>query len=238
VPPPINNTDGGKNRQRPRGKPNRSGETGEAEAQDVNEQAPQTIKKKKRRPRNRRPKSTKPWLSSIPAGTVDPISLDPLEELDYPPFALVMEPPYIGIFPGMWPPPDVSNDEDKKVGGIKEEKKEERGREEEILKEQWGEGVVPQTSSTSNGKMTSGSADSQSMQGRQFYLFDGYVLAGYLTRTLQFINPYNRRDLTREELAALDAYMVVHKLGNAGVVQAYGELFFTLHDLLVQYVFV
>ena len=62
VPPPINNTDGGKNRQRPRGKPNRSGETGEAEAQDVNAQAPQTIKKKKRRPRNRRPKSTKPWL--------------------------------------------------------------------------------------------------------------------------------------------------------------------------------
>ena len=47
------------------------------------------------------------------------------------------------------------------------------------------------------------------------------MLAYYLVSTLQFIDPYNRRDLTRGELRALDAYLGTHALGNANVVEAY-----------------
>eukprot|EP00804_Cyclotella_cryptica_P025345 CCRYP_012443-RD/>CCRYP_012443-RD protein AED:0.12 eAED:0.12 QI:268/1/1/1/1/0.66/3/4084/973 len=199
-------------------------------------------KKKKRRNRTRSKRNnpaSKPWLSAIPPGTVDPISLDPLEDLPYPPFALVMDEPYTAVYPGMWPPPPLEESTDEKVEKAssnlvtRKEADVDKDRELSILKEQWGEEVVRSdensTSASSKNRKKPASIDSHaSLQGRQFYLFDGFVLAGYLTRTLQFINPYNRRDLTRAELAALDAYMAVHKLGNAGVVQAYDEKGVTL----------
>ena len=44
------------------------------------------------------------------------------------------------------------------------------------------------------------------------HLFDGRVLACYLLSQLQFIDPLNRRDLTREELVNLDQYLERHDL--------------------------
>eukprot|EP00984_Skeletonema_dohrnii_P027959 scaffold17722_cov72-Skeletonema_dohrnii-CCMP3373.AAC.1 len=64
---------------------------------------------------------------------------------------------------------------------------------------------------------------SANIQGRRFNLFDGRALANYVVSELQFIDPFNRRDLTRPELEALDAYLAVHKLGTAGVVEAYDD---------------
>ena len=184
-------------------------------------------KKKKRRNRNRkRNKASRPWLSAIPPETADPISLDPLEDLPYPPFALVMDEPYTPIYPGMWPPPALETTENN----VKEETDLELDREVNILKAQWGDGVVRKEESDTSSNNVKPSPDC--LHGRQFYLFDGKVLAYYLTETKQFINPYNRRDLTRPELQALDYYMAVHKLGNAGVVQAYGEESFCF-DLFV-----
>lgn len=195
------------------------------QSHDTSTQPSEVNKKKKRRNRNRRRNKmteSRPWLSAIPPGTVDPISLDPLDELAYPPFALVMDEPYTPIYPGMWPPCDMEETDEKKEADKSDAEKD---REVSILKAQWGEGVVPKERAEDAKKngTRSAAADSTSVSCRQFYLFDGYVLAGYLTRTKQFINPYNRRDLTRPELEALDTYMNVHKLGNAGVVQAYGE---------------
>ena len=197
------------------------------------EQTPAAVsdntKKKKRRNRNRkRNKANRPWLSAIPPETADPISLDPLEDLPYPPFALVMDEPYTPIYPGMWPPPALETVGNNAI----EETDADLDREVNILKAQWGEAVVrKEESDTSSNKAK---PPSDSLHGRQFYLFDGKVLAYYLTETKQFINPYNRRDLTRPELEALDYYMAVHKLGNAGVVQAYGEaLFFFGHFVFI-----
>jgi hypothetical protein len=220
-------------RQRKNKVANKSNNPTETNAQEVppsidtSTNATETAKKKKRRNRKRNNPTSKPWLSAIPPGTVDPISLDPLEDLPYPPFALVMDEPFTPVYPGMWPPPteDLKEEAPEDKGAPKEE----ADREASILKEQWGEGLVRDEKPEAVKNPKPSNVDSQtSLGGRQFYLFDGFVLAGYLTRTLQFINPYNRRDLTRGELAALDAYMSVHKLGNAGVVQAYDEKGVTL----------
>jgi hypothetical protein len=215
--------------QKNRGAKNNNAGDGESDAQELSNQSNNAntdgTKKKKRRNRTRRrnrPES-RPWLSAIPPGTVDPISLDPLEDLPYPPFAIVMDQPYTPVYPGMWPPPAIEDADEKKEVYKSDADKD---REVSILKAQWGEGLVRNEktdASTKNGSISA--TESNSLQGRQFYLFDGFVLAGYLTGTKQFINPYNRRDLTRPELAALDEYMAVHNLGNAGVVAAYGECF-------------
>ena len=121
--------------------------------------------KKKRKPRPNKKKKKFPWRAHIPEGAVDPISLDPLEDLPYPPFALVIEPPYTPI--QTFPPSDK-----------------------------------PSVNLNLN-------------------LFDGRVLAYYLISQLQFIDPLNRRDLTRPELQQLDDYLARHNLGKAHVVQAY-----------------
>ncbi|KAL7514284.1 hypothetical protein ACHAXN_012061 [Cyclotella atomus] len=213
--------------QKGRGAKNNNAGDNQSNAQESGNQSNSAntdgTKKKKRRNRTRRrnrPES-RPWLSAIPDGTVDPISLEPLEDLPYPPFALVMDQPYTPVYPGMWPPPTIEDTDEKKEVDKSDVEKD---REVSILKAQWGEGVVQNEKTQDSTKNSLKSApESSSLQGRQFYLFDGFVLAGYLTRTKQFINPYNRRDLTRPELAALDEYMAVHNLGNAGVVQAYDE---------------
>ncbi|EJK46364.1 hypothetical protein THAOC_34968 [Thalassiosira oceanica] len=145
------------------------------------------------------------WKKSIPEESVDPISLEPLCELEYPPFAIVADGlPYTPVFPGDWPPADPAD-----------ETSEEEGRELAILRSQWGE-ALPKFKSEESG-------DYKPLTERRFNLFDGQILAFYLVSTLQFIDPYNRRDLTREELRALDAYLSRHGLKRAGVVEAYDQ---------------
>ena len=216
------------------------------EANQVTPQQPQPSnadrKKKKKRSNGR-----KPWREFIPAGLDDPISLEPLDQLPYPPFAIVVEPPYVPIWPGMWPPPPrdarrATSTTDASSSSL------ERGnnnREMAIMREQWGDHNVSAVLAKTKDDL-SNDADSKrspsdatlatttiingdnSIQGRHVNLFDGRVLAYYLVSTLQFIDPYNRRDLTRGELQALDAYLELHRLGNAGVVEAYDDKGVTL----------
>ena len=42
-----------------------------------------------------------------------------------------------------------------------------------------------------------------------------------MVSTLQFIDPLNRRDLTRDELLHLDRYLRLHKFDNLNVTEAY-----------------
>jgi len=145
-----------------------------------------------------------PWKKYIPEGTVDPISLELLVENSYPPFALVVDEPYTPIFPGMWPPVD-SVDNGINING---------DRELAILKQQWGDGVAVKSEEKKDDS-------NASLSKRKFNLFDGHVLAFYLVSTQQFIDPYNRRDLTRGELEALDDYLAHNHLSYAGVCLAY-----------------
>ncbi|KAL9185400.1 hypothetical protein ACHAXT_003177 [Thalassiosira profunda] len=191
-------------------------------------------KKKKKRSRNRtrqKAKKRQPWHDHIPAGEMDPISLDKLEDLPYPPFAICKEPPYVPIYPGMWPPPPptlLTSDGDVGVAADAEGPAQAatnggggKDREMEILKQQWGEGVAVQ--GNEEGTSDDAEATSHNLQGRHFNLFDGRVLAFYLVSRLDFIDPNNRRNLTRPELQALDAYLAHHNLGSAGVVEAYDD---------------
>ncbi|KAL3811217.1 hypothetical protein ACHAXA_008976 [Cyclostephanos tholiformis] len=204
-------------------------------------------------------KGRKQWRDCIPAGLDDPISLEPLDQLPYPPFAIVVEPPYVPIWPGMWPPPrpdsrhatsttDSSSSSAERVTSIAKSrgagsKDDEKEREMAILREQWGDvstvlsktkdnqsnDINPKRSPVDESTATINNVNNENnIQGRQVNLFDGRVLAYYLVSTLQFIDPYNRRDLTRGELQALDAYLALHKLGNACVVEAYDDKGVTL----------
>ncbi|EJK71853.1 hypothetical protein THAOC_06666, partial [Thalassiosira oceanica] len=81
------------------------------------------------------------WKKSIPEESVDPISLEPLCELEYPPFAIVADGlPYTPVFPGDWPPADPAD-----------ETSEEEGRELAILRSQWGEQALPTFKSEESG---------------------------------------------------------------------------------------
>ena len=51
-------------------------------------------KKKRNNNRHRRNKQRYPWRAHIPEGSVDPITLDPLNRLWYPPFALAAHEPF------------------------------------------------------------------------------------------------------------------------------------------------
>merc|ERR1719482_1931068 len=53
------------------------------------------------------------------------------------------------------------------------------------------------------------------------HYFDGAFLASYLVSSSDFINPINRRDLTRDECVALDEYLQRHGLPDVSVVDAF-----------------
>ena len=188
------------------------------------------------------------WRDEIPQGAVDPISLDPLVELPYPPFALVATAPYDVV--SEWP---VSPEEERRLAlgvsagngaaaasaggdggdGKANEQKRIADRELDVIRQQWGDAVAASASAFSGG--ADGATESENKAdtmrqvelaaetaGRRYYhLFDGQVLAYYLVSQLQFIDPLNRRDLTRAELKNLDAYLRRHRLGKAGVTEAY-----------------
>jgi hypothetical protein len=86
-------------------------------------------------------------------------------------------------------------------------------RQRRIIEEQWGPGVVSSEATTDETQNDS--------KRRHYNLFDGRALAYYLVSQLQFIDPFNRRDLTRDELLNLDAYLVRHGFTDLKVVDAY-----------------
>ena len=225
-----------KQRSKKKGGQQRDRPNPEANQVTPQQQQPSNADRKKKKKRSN---GRKTWREFIPAGLDDPISLEPLDQLLYPPFAIVVEPPYVPIWPGMWPPPPPDA---RPATSTTDDEKE---REMAIMREQWGDhnvsAVLAKTkddqSNDADSKRSSADATlatttiingDNSIQGRHVNLFDGRVLAYYLVSTLQFIDPYNRRDLTRGELQALDAYLELHRLGNAGVVEAYDDKGVTL----------
>jgi hypothetical protein len=229
--PSETTTGGGNNKQSTQRNRKARGKKKSASTDDANKEASNVTpnsstpeeKKKKKRNRNRKPKrkdqKSYPWKKFIPDGAEDPISLDPLEDLPYPPFALVVDEPYVPIYPGMWPPQEGGDNEKDDVSNVENE----ANRELQILKEQWGDIALVQKKNAPNNSKKIETDSSANIQGRRFNLFDGRALANYVVSELQFIDPFNRRDLTRPELQALDAYLAVHKLGTAGVVEAYDD---------------
>lgn len=105
------------------------------------------------------------WRDEIPQGAVDPISLDPLVELPYPPFALVATAPYDVV--SEWP---VSPEEERRLAlgvsagggaaaggaggggdGKATEQKRIADRELDVIRQQWGDAVAASASAFSGG---------------------------------------------------------------------------------------
>ena len=153
-----------------------------------------------------------PWRRHIPQGTVDPITLDPLVALPYPPFALMATGPYQPV--PEWPIPEKEDRHGKNANNVLSNETE-QDRAKRILQEQWGDRAV----TTQEKKETEGPEESSGR--RHYHLYDGRALAYYVVSQLQFIDPLNRRDLTREELVNLDNYLERHGFARGNVVQAY-----------------
>lgn len=167
---------------------------------------------------NKKGRKKYPWRKFIPQGTMDPITLENLISLEYPPFALVATEPYIPV--PVWPLPQTSEGEEK-------EKSEKKESVEEInrkrLQEQWGSSVVTTVTSEAKEKK-----EDVPLDKRHLHLYDGRALAYYLVSQLQFIDPLNRRDLTRPELLNLDAYLKRHGFNDIRVTEAYDAKGITL----------
>jgi hypothetical protein len=157
-----------------------------------------------------------PWRKFVPEGSVDPITLDPLVALSYPPFALCADAPYLPV--PVWPvPPEEENKQEPAATAAgKDKREEERAR--RVLEEQWG--AVPmevENAETTTPKQQ----EARPLSKRTFNLFDGRALAYYMVSQLQFIDPLNRRDLTRDELVELNRYLRRHGFHDLSVVEAY-----------------
>jgi R3H domain len=190
-----------------------------------------SAKKKSRKSKNQKKKiadSRYPWRKHIPEDSVDPITLEPLTSLPYPPFALVASAPYTPV--ETWPIPveggeaDASN---KSNSGETEEERHQR-----VLREQWGDKLRLAAGQSDEKPPVDDDAAAASSASvvpsnevldpkRHYHLYDGRALAYYCVSQLQFIDPLNRRDLTRDELVNLDRYLRKHGFTNLNVVEAY-----------------
>jgi R3H domain len=149
------------------------------------------------------------WRKQVPPDAVDPITLDPLDDLQYPPFALVGMPPYA---PVDWPPDQsAKQDESPAKDSLSEEQ-----RQRQILEQQWG-----RLTTKDNGQLPANGASLTEAKNRRVNLFDGRALAYYMVSQLQFIDPLNRRDLVRDELVHLDQYLRRHGFVDINVTEAY-----------------
>jgi len=196
------------------------------EGNPPNQSAPR--KNKPRRNRNRKPKadtatptgSTKPrqprkkypWRRHIPPGSLDPITLENLISLPYPPFALAATKPYVRV--PVWPVPETTNTDSNEQQQQEKMSPEEWQR--RVIEEQWGQAaVLPKEQQQEDEEEDIGP------QKQHYNLFDGRALAYYLVSQLQFIDPFNRRDLTRDELVNLDEYLKRHGFNDLKVTEAY-----------------
>jgi R3H domain len=169
----------------------------------------QSINKDNKRNKNRK---RYPWRKHIPAGTVDPITLDELVALPYPPFALRASPPYLPV--PEWPPLEEKQPSPEELAKILQLEAQERER--SLLQEQWGRAIV----AMDDAKQSASPAEPDN-NSHHVNLFDGRALAYYMVSQLQFIDPLTRRDLDREELCHLDRYLVRNGFTDLNVVEAY-----------------
>jgi hypothetical protein len=175
--------------------------------------------------KKRPPRKKYPWRRHIPEGTVDPITLDSLVSLTYPPIALVATEPYIPV--PMWPipqNPSAEIDNEQNLEALNRKR----------IEEQWGgsKPVVKQKQDQDQSAPAPAAAAPETTpkepSKRHYHLYDGRALAYYLVSQLQFIDPLNRRDLTRDELVNLDSYLKRNNLQGAKVVEAYDAKGITL----------
>ena len=228
----------GRQRQRQRQRGNKKGadnsnekDNGEANEKDGKVQPQQNNANAKTRNKKRKPKKKYPWRRHIPEGTVDPITLEDLNTLEYPPFALVADKPYVPV--PQWPVPidkEKTNDqngtenESKSNSVVPSDQKEEvEDLNRQRLADQWGEFMLPSkekstaTSSADDKKQRAFSfPPPPPLSERPLNLFDGRALAFYMVSQLQFIDPFTRRDLTRPELQNLDRYLDRYGSGDTG----------------------
>lgn len=205
------------NRENPVGQQQQIGEQQSRQRKNEQPQNGEARKRKNRNNRNRNKDKTKesPWKSKVPEDAVDPITLDHIRDLEYPPFALVANEPYIPI--EEWPIPD----QDSSIVLPPRETEEERQR--RILAEQWGEQHA--TGATADRDEKSPLIQHEK---RHVNLYDGRALAYYMVSQLQFIDPLNRRDLTRDEINNLDSYLRRHGFHDLNVTEAYDAKGITL----------
>lgn len=178
------------------------------------------VKKNANKNKSKRNRKKCPWRKDIPAGSMDPITLEELVTLPYPPFALRASAPF---FPADWPIPkeqdktaNNNNSNNKKNGGIADDSEEEvKERERRLLQEQWGQLSAMEDNQKEEEVTT------EVFNPTHVNLFDGRALAYYMVSQLQFIDPLNRRDLTRDELCHLDRYLVRNGFHDLNVVEAY-----------------
>jgi R3H domain len=199
---PPNNSKKNRKQKAP-GVSNAPSQSTEQDAKPPAKQAEKGAPKKPRKKNNKkRDLARHPWKQHLPVDAVDPITLEPLDQLSYPPFALVATEPYEPID---WPL--LSTNTTPK----EEESEEERQR--RILQEQWG--------SLATGAKSKDEVEDAVRTPRHVNLFDGQVLAYYMVSQSQFIDPLNRRDLSRDELLHLDRYLRKHGFTSLNVTEAY-----------------
>jgi len=175
------------------------------------QQPQQQAKKKKKRP----PKKKFPWRKHIPEGTVDPITLDNLDTLTYPPFALCADEPYIPV--PVWPVPQEKEEQGNNNNNTANNNNNNTNPEtlnRQRLADQWGEFMLPDENKPKNDDKPK-TTPTIPLSKRPLNLFDGRALAFYMVSQLQFIDPFTRRDLTRAELLNLDDYLEKH--GSASI---------------------
>lgn len=216
---PQQNKNNTKQRNRPRKNNKQSPATdvitnGQEPKDGTKQQQPTQVQDQKKKNRNNK-KSRKryPWRRFIPAGTVDPITLESLVSLDYPPFALVADAPYdpVPIWPVLDKGDQPSPDDGKSQVNIEELNR-------KRIAEQWGD-VFAKSDDSEDQKQTEPTTLDPTK--RHYNLYDGRALAYYIVSQLQFIDPLNRRDLTRDELINLDEYLRRHGFKDLNVTEAY-----------------
>ena len=195
----------------------------EGEGQQQQQKKAQTTSKQQQNRRRRNNKRGKryPWRRHIPAGTVDPITLESLASLEYPPFAIVNSAPYEPV--KVWPVPEGQSEKVEDKVDVEELNR-------RRIEEQWGgNSIATDQKKTDGGDNDADSSENdQKDKQRHYHLYDGRALAYYVVSQLQFIDPLNRRDLTREELANLDDYLKRHGFTDINVTEAYDAKGITL----------
>jgi R3H domain len=190
------------------------------EGKDVDAEQPVNGKQSKSKG-NKRNKNRKryPWRKYIPAGTVDPITLDELVSIPYPPFALRASSPYLPV--PEWPPGQAEKQQPSPEELAKALQLEAQERERSLLQEQWGTAIVAMDGDAKGLAASTTTAADNNNNNHHVNLFDGRALAYYMVSQLQFIDPLTRRDLDREELCHLDRYLVRNNFTDLNVVEAY-----------------
>jgi hypothetical protein len=164
------------------------------------------------------------WRQQLPPDDpVDPITLESLHTLQYPPFALVASPPYVPID---WPP--INNENEPDVTTLNNTTYTEEERQRQIIEEQWGKLRLDDHIDDDQKVSANTESNSNSSTKRHVNLFDGRALAYYMVSQSQFIDPLNRRDITRDELIHLNYYLRKYNFDELNVVEAYDTKGITL----------